>query len=141
MKRPASTKWLLFFSLMLSIVGWSVHVSHIAKFGVHHWSLRFVVWPPISLFTTLTFTTCIILMLRSRPGLFSYISGVLSSLWLCCMIVLVAVQNFRMLSYSDTTGMTGFVIAFILLGGPPFYLFYRFTFGLPSRRFYRVTQR
>lgn len=144
MKRPASSNWVVLFCLLISIWCLYIQISLLAELGLSQWCSRFLVWPPTALLMTLTTTSFVISSLIRRLGLLAYILGVALTLIFCCFIVKISIDLFQQPPFADPTSepaeKIGGVVGIALVMSPIFYLFYRFTFGLPSRRFYRVTQ-
>lgn len=143
-KRPASSKWVVFFCLLISIWCLYIQISLLAELGLSRWCSRFLVWPPTALLMTLMSMSFVISSLIRRLSLLAYILGVAITLLFCCCMVKISIGIFQQPPFADPTSDSaekiGGVVGIALVMIPIFYLFYRFVFGLPSRRFYRVTQ-
>jgi|GEM_PF-6622851 len=94
---------------------------------------------------TLTTTSFVISSLIRRLGLLAYIIGVALTLLFCCFTLKISINLFDQPPFAGPTSepaeKMGGAAGIALVMSPIFYLFYRFTFGLPSRHFYGVTKR
>lgn len=80
----------------------------------------------------LTIPLCAAVLIIAGRRTAGYGSGVAVLGWLCFLLG----KNVWILGEAGNIG--GGIVFFLLLVSPLLVLFYRFTFGLPSRRYYRV---
>ncbi len=127
-KRPTSTKLIIGF-LTIAMLGWVLMYNDaIQKFGWQAVVDRQSLFDPVILGVVMW-----IFFVIGRPRLLIYVLG---SCWLA---ILIALNAWSLVSNSsrlvpDMIQLAINVTLFVLM----IWLFYRFTFGLPSRRYYGI---
>ena len=131
-KRPASSKWILFFTtLLVGLIGWAIFEK-----GLVGW-LRSQAPQPWRLFIQLYFPLSWLALCYGHPRRLAYCCGVVNCLFMISILIFAAMRELA--AYPDPWASRegrGSVIAFTIFGALCYWLFHRFTFGLPSRRYY-----
>jgi hypothetical protein len=106
--------------------------AKIIEVGFTVW-LSGLVTTPIALFMILYPIVSAVVMIMARRNLFSYIVGSCTSLLWLLFVMLLLYPMYPLRSLDDFFTFLGF---YAVMGSPFYLIFHRFTFGLPSRRYY-----
>lgn len=129
-KRPASTKVALVFFALMTCANIKLYSDVIRQHGFQ------TVWEAQSLYDPSLFTIVgLVLGLVGKPRRLIYIGISLLLAAICFKFCSILTHYQQTISY-DPASFAAAVIGAVLMS----FLFYRFTFGLPSRRYYGMVR-
>jgi hypothetical protein len=142
MPRPASTKWLLALMWLLAAAFVFMLLRELLEHGpmfYRRYTLRAAFSSSLIVLALITFHS----LKRSR---ITYALGVLYLLMLSCGVLITTYGSFQQLieawnRQSDRTDIVADCVVGVLFTALLVKLGHAFIFGLPSRRFYRLTQK
>lgn len=135
LKRPTSSKWVLFYATAyFGVLIWG-YIEHGASLEWWRWQLS---QPWRILFQFYLLFSCIVLW-NSRPRMLAYACGIMDCIF---AIILIAAQGVSIIGttpdpWASRQTRADIIVSVIFLSLTA-WLFYRFTFGLPSRRYYGI---
>lgn len=139
MKRPASVKWAWVY-LGLLVVLFAFHDGrHIARTGVAQITDTYLTYPIVFIMPTLRLTALILLTTSARRPIIYWVGTIALASRVCEMGIRLWLASVSVdFNALDSHALPLFGLA--VPTGVVLFLFYRFTFGLPSRQYFRVAK-